>query len=534
MNRLLQQWLTDQAQIQPNSTAIVDTHKSMTYEELEKESNRLAHMLKEQGCTKGDRICFFMPKSSEAILSIMGILKSDCIYVPLDTESPPIRTAKIILKSRPKFILASGNVEESLRNILREAKSDQEIRIGWLGNKEDISKASFYRENLQACSAEVLDYKHQPEDPAHILFTSGSTGEPKGVITTHANDIAFIEWAKSNFDIQPEDRLSSHPPLHFDMSSFDIYGSIASGAQLHLVPPQYNIVPNQIANFIREREITQWFSVPSILNYMAKFKVVQQNDFPSLKRLVWCGEKFPTPPLRYWMRQLPHVSFTNLYGPTETTIASSYYTVPEIPESDHSEVPIGKACEGEKLHILDEEMQAVPNGEKGFLYISGAGVSPGYWEDPERTENVFRSNPYSTSNNDEIIYMTGDLASIGKEGLCYFHGREDHQIKSRGYRIELGEIESALSSLNLFLECAVVALEVKGFEGKSLYCAYVSLSGNKIDVPQMREKLSELIPSYMIPQGWKKFQSLPKNKNGKIDRNELSSNFQNNEIKANT
>src|SRR5213078_2537104 len=186
---------------------------------------------------------------------------------------------------------------------------------------------------------------NSPRDPAHILFTSGSTGIPKGVVITHENVEHFVTWANSYFGTLPGDRVSGHPPLHFDLSTFDVFGTFASGAQLHLVPPEINLLPNALAEFIRVSELTQWFSVPSLLSYLAKFDVVQFNDFPTLRRLLWCGEVFPTAALRYWMARLPHVTFTNLYGPTETTIASSYYTVPTCPEHDGVAIPIGTPCE---------------------------------------------------------------------------------------------------------------------------------------------------------------------------------------------
>jgi amino acid adenylation domain-containing protein len=406
--------------------------------------------------------------------------------------------------------------------------------LGWMDperDPDDQLDVAFRYEHLDNFSEILPDYQNTPEDAAHILFTSGSTGEPKGVVTKHSNDIAFVEWACEYFGIRHNDRLSSHTPLHFDLSTLDIYGTISSGAELHIIPAEYNLIPSNLSRFIRDYKLTQWFSVPSILNYMSKFDAVKHNDFPSLERLIWCGEVFPVPALRYWMERLPHVTFTNLYGPTETTVASSYYTVPEIPEDNNVDIPIGEACKGEQLHVLDEELNPVPAGETGELYISGVGVSKGYWKDPERTEEVFLTDP-SAEGNGRIIYKTGDLAHFGEDGLCYFHGRVDNQIKSRGYRIELGEIESALNSLQMTMECAVVAISTEGFEGQAICCAFVPVKDGEIGPKELEKKLKGLLPGYMIPHYWEIYSVLPKNKNGKINRKKIASRFQHNETQV--
>jgi non-ribosomal peptide synthetase component F len=306
--------------------------------------------------------------------------------------------------------------------------------------------------------------------------------------------------------------------LHFDLSFFDVFATFAAGAELHLVPVELNLLPNKLADFIRTSALTQWFSVPSVLTYMARFDVVRHGDFPALKRLLWCGEVLPTPTLVYWMRRLPHVQFTNLYGPTEATIASSYYTVPSCPDDLHAALPIGTACEDEELLVLDESLGPVPQGEGGDLYIAGAGLSPGYWRDPERTNAVFVRHPQNASTR---IYQTGDLARVGDDGLVYFLGRADSQIKSRGYRIELGEIETALNAIPGVQESAVVALGTGGFEGTAICCAYVPADGVSLTPACLRRALRDQLPSYMMPARWLAFDQLPKNANGKVDRPRL-------------
>jgi len=528
MVSLLQQLVTGQAERHPEQTAIVYRQERLSYGELEKTSNRLAHLLKEAGCKRGDRVGFLIPKTPAAIITILGILKADCVYVPLDTSSPAPRLEKIIDACAPRFVVAGGTVTPLLDELMADKSRRDGTAIGWMGEgriEGNNFRARFSREDLGSYSSEPLDYQNTVNDAAHILFTSGSTGVPKGVIITHSNVIHFITWAVNYFGAKPSDRISSHPPLHFDLSTFDIYGTLGSGAQLHIVPTELNLLPQKLAEFIRDSELTQWFSVPSVLNFMAKADVVKQDDFPALERLLWCGEVFPTPPLIYWMRRLPRVKFTNLYGPTEATIASSYFTVPQCPDDERAEIPIGAPCGGEGLLALDDELKPVPAGAVGDLYISGVGLSPGYWHDPEKTDAVFIKRTDSSDPNDRI-YKTGDLAKVGEDGLFYYIGRADSQIKSRGYRIELGEIETALNALNLTEECAIVAINTGGFEGVSICCAFVPLKDVDAPPARLRTEMSKVLPNYMMPARWMRFDFLPKNANGKIDRRALRERFQ--------
>jgi len=531
---LLHEWVTVQANRDPEAIALTMGTESMTYGGLDRLSNRMARALKDEGCKRGDRVCLLAPKSPAAIVGILGILKADCVYVPLDTHSPVVRQRKILEICDCKWIMGSGDVTHLLDGIFAVGECQSSVSIGWLG-PERINGAAFRSKfsfaDLRAYSDEPVAYQNRPEDPAHILFTSGSTGIPKGVVISHASVIHFVEWARSYFGFVPGDRASCHSPLHFDLSTFDIFGALSAGARLYLVPPERNLLPHKLADFIRRSELTQWFSVPSILNYMAKFDAVQFNDFPALRELLWCGEVFPTPSVIYWMKRLPHVRFTNLYGPTEATIASSYYTLPKCPENERSPIPIGTACPGEELLVLDDRFQPVPPGEIGNLFIGGVGLSSGYWKDPEKTRSVFLQNPHG-SDPSKRIYKTGDLAWVGEDGLVHFVGRSDFQIKSRGYRIELGEIETALNTIPDLHECAVVGVPIDGFEGTRICCAYVPLSDRAITPTTLRKELSRLVLPYMLPANWLAMKSLPKNANGKIDRPKLMEVFKTHETPA--
>jgi amino acid adenylation domain-containing protein len=515
----LQGWVAVQAQERPEATALVMKGKRMTYSRLEEISNQLARMLIDGGCRRGDRVCLLLPKSPAAIAGILGILKADCIYVPLDPSCPAARLSKIVETCENRWILAGGSAAPVLNELAGNYSSGSAMRIGWLDECDAADggcKPEFSFADLSTFSGGPFDSGNTSSDPAYIMFTSGSTGSPKGVVIAHSNVLHFIKWAVPYFCLNETDRLSCHSPLHFDLSVFDIFGAFASGAELHLVTPELNVLPNKLADFIRDSRLTQWFSVPSVLNYMAKFDVVKANDFPALKRLLWCGEVFPVPALTYFMKRLQHVSFTNLYGPTEATIASSYYAVPDCPADDSAAIPIGRPCGGEKLFVLDEKLQAVEPGETGYLYIQGVGLSSGYYKDPEKTNEVFVQDPFSSDPSDRL-YKTGDLAKLGEDGLVYFLGRADSQIKSRGHRIELGEISTALATLDVLRESAVVAIPTDGFEGVIICCAYVALPHRDVSPAALRSKLSKVLPRYMLPTRWIEMYELPKNANGKTD-----------------
>jgi acyl-coenzyme A synthetase/AMP-(fatty) acid ligase len=262
---------------------------------------------------------------------------------------------------------------------------------------------------------------------------------------------------------------------------------------------------------------------------MAKFNSVQQNDFPDLRRVLWCGEVLPTPALIYWMERLPKVHFSNLYGPTEATIASSYYDVTSCPTDPKSQIPIGTSCDGEDLLVLNDKLEPIAPREIGDLYITGAGLSPGYWRDPAKTAAAFIQDPKAPQDPARLLYRTGDLAYRDEQNLVWFVGRADTQIKVRGYRIELGEIETALNSMPKLQECAVVAIPTDNFGGYMICAAYVVRAGEAATLADLREHLKKLVPNYMMPARWTAYEVLPKNANGKIDRPRLKDAFARNE-----
>jgi amino acid adenylation domain-containing protein len=526
MPELLQNWVTQQAEVRPDSIAVAGDRTSITYAQLEIRSNRLARLLKDAGYQRGDRIGLLMAKSVEAIVGIIGIYKAGCVYVPLDPAGPPERLTKIIQSCDCRLVLGGLRALDMFAGGHREDTRLKGVSMGWIDDgcapSHSRIRSAFALEDANGYPSDTLGSGNTGESAAHILFTSGSTGQPKGVVITHRNVISFIEWAVDYFGIDSTDRNSGHPPLPFDLSFLDIFCTFAAGAQLHLVPPEFNVSPKKLTQFIRSRRLTQWFSVPSVLHFLAKFDSIDGEGIPSLKRVMWCGEVLPVPSLIYWMKHVPQAKYTNLYGPTETTIASSYYTVPRCPDASSS-IPIGTACGGEELMVLNDGMQKVRQNEVGELCIRGTGVSPGYWNDPETTKSAFVTDPHAPSATDRI-YKTGDLATVGADNLFYFLGRRDSQIKSRGYRIELGEIEAALSSIESLRESAVVAIADGDVEAMTICCAY-SIQGSGCSPQTLRQTLSLILPNYMLPVRWRLYDLLPRNSSGKIDRKSLKDDF---------
>ena len=514
MTRHLQDLLAASVDRHADRPALVGVDETLTYAELDAAVNRVAHVLLAHGLTPGARVCVLAEKAPWTVAALIGTLRAGGAYVPVDPAGPASRVARIVGAAEPEVVLVDAGSRALLDEVLAELPGPLPV-VGAI----DDAPAAFTRADLLAAPADAPGAA--PADLAHLLFTSGSTGAPKGVMITHDTVLAFVDWALRHFGAKPGDRISGHPPLHFDLSTFDIYATLAAGAELHLVPASLGIDPRGTASFIRDRALTQWFSVPSVLTYLARFDAVAQDDFPALERLLWCGEVLPTPVLAHWMRRLPHVRFTNLYGPTEATIASSFFDVPEVPADETLPVPIGRACEGEELHVLDEAMAPVPAGETGELWIGGAGLSPGYWRDPEKTAAAFRADPVAG----ERLYRTGDLARADVDGVVHFLGRADSQIKSRGYRIELGEIEAALATVAGIRECAVVGVDTGGFEGTTICCAYSVAEGHELPPTELRSAVAELVPRYMVPARWAELDDLPHNVNGKIDRPALRERF---------
>lgn len=523
---LLHHPITQRAGARPEATALVWNGIRMTYGELESASNRLAQLLVDGGCRPGDRVGVLMTKKPQTLVAMLGALKAGGIHVPLDPVDPDSRLAPMLATADCRWILAAGHVGRLLEEALDGARMPQQPLVGWMdqGAAGTTSLPVLFEPPDLAAFPDTPPSLARDPEVAQILFTSGVTGVPKAVMLTHAGLGQFLQWAGTHFGIDSSDRISQHPPLRSDASLLDVFGALWAGAQLHLVPTELNLLPHRMTQFIREHKLTQWLSVPEVLNQWAKYDSLRQNDFPSLRRLLFTGEVIPAATLMYLMRRLPHVRFTNLYGTTETSFASSFHTIARAPRDEYESIPLGTACAGQVLHLLDEQLAPVAEGEVGELHVSGPGVSPGYWRDPDGTRASFVE--ILTDSGDCVrLHRTGDRARRGTDGLYYFCGRSETQIQSKGHRIDPARIEVVLHALPELLECAIVGIPAIGFDSAMVCCAYAPTPGAEPRVEYLRAALAARLPNYMLPIAWMRYEKLPRTPAGKLNRALLAERF---------
>jgi len=535
---LLQDYVSKNAEKNPNSLMIQDGDDTITYGGFEKYTNKFAKILISCGIQRGDIITFYMKKSINAFKSLISILKADAIYAPLDIQTPDKRVHFILKNSKCKFILCDS--KSYIKTLKMLATFDEEITIinmdsriisnkevESLNDRDEISKIEkrlnkVFIEDHDELDDNKRNYQNIDTDIAYIIYTSGSTGLPKGVMINHRNVIDYAEWTVDFFRIEKQDRLSNHPGLYFDLSTFDVYTAFKSGASLHLVPKSISMFPIKIVEFIEKNKITLWNSVPSLLTFIAKSGVIKKGRMPTLKILTFCGEVMPTQTVIEWMKAYPHLRCVNQYGPTETTCASMYYEIKEIPKDPAKPVPIGKAIPNTEVFSITEDGRRAKVGEIAELHIRGSGNGVGYLNNKAKTKEVFVKNPLNPYF-EEIIYATGDMVQLRKDNNYDFIGRKDHQIKYMGFRVELGEIESTLNSLHYVKSSAAFGLESKE-TGGTIIIAYVELKETKT-VKLIKKDIGKKIPHYMVPKKILLIEKMPYNANDKIDRVRLKKQY---------
>lgn len=491
LNSVLE-YLVNSYKYYPDKVAVADNSKIVTYKEFYTDVCKIASWISINLKTQKRPIVVLMKNSSNALKTFWGITLSKNIYVPIDSSVPKQRLDTIVSIVNPVAIIICDLYE------YESYKTD----IPVICYEELLTEK--YDEKVVDNRLSIID-----TDPLYILFTSGSTGVPKGVVVSHRSVIDFTEESSETMNFSEKEIFLNQAPFYFDASVPDIFCTIRNGATLHIVDKSMYAFPIKIVDYIERNKINALFWVPSALVMVANFKALGKRDLSSLKKIMFCGEVMPTKQLNMWRHAVPQATYVNYYGPSEATYACSYYIIDREFRDDEI-LPIGHAALNTEILLINEEgKQIVESDEKGEIYIGGTGLAIGYYNNPGKTRGSFIQNPLQSSFP-EILYKTGDLAHYDSNRNIIYDGRKDYQIKHLGYRIELGEIESNVISINHIKQCACVYSEQKD----SIICFYTG----EIEESAVKDELKERLPFYMIPQKVMKMNQLPINANGKIDR----------------
>jgi D-alanine--poly(phosphoribitol) ligase subunit 1 len=479
-----------------SNSAIIYSDIKYSYGDLNEKSNYFVNYFQQNNLTQGDIVAIASTKSFEDYAVMIACLKSGIAYINIDIENPTKRIDDIFKLCKPKFIFSCFNFE----NI---KKASELNKINYC-QYDDINMSDSYINAETHIDADTI---------AYIMFTSGSTGTPKGVAITHQNLIHLINWIQLRYKITNSDNFANISPMYFDNSVFDFYGALFSGASLSPINKELLTAPLELVKYVDELKCTIWFSVPSMLMYLTTMRVLTKENLVSIRIFTFGGEGYPKSELKklldiYYYRS----RFINVYGPTECTcICSSYEIMGNDFEDTNGLPPLGTINQNFSYIILTENDNKI-----GELCLIGPNVGRGYYNDTERTKNNFieftNENHYRKN-----MYKTGDLVEE-KNGLLYFKGRVDNQIKHMGYRIELEEIELALYTIDSIEECTVVYKRESSNYGKII--AYIAIK-QELSQLEIKNYLKEKIPIYMIPNNIIFLDILPKNQNGKIDRKVL-------------
>jgi len=521
---LLHHLLVESAHEYPDNEAIRYDGQSLTYAQLNRITNQVARMLQEIGVRRGDRVGIYVHKSLASIISVFGILKAGGVFVPLDPNAPVKRLAYITRNCDIQVLVTSTEQLSSLAQFFSEGTPVRNILLTDDRNPGEVE----IPEGVQVVEWPIV-LQQDPSSPppnrtietdlAYILYTSGSTGDPKGVMISHRTIFTFINWCADIFKIGPNDRVTSHAPLHFDLSTFDIYVTIQAGGTIILVPEKLSIFPVRLVQLLQEEHVTVTYLVPSILSMMVNYGKLYAYDLSKLRLILFAGEVFPVKYLRELVAAIPQADYYNLYGPTETNVCTYYKVQPrDLRPGQTQPVPIGVACENMEVFAVGDDGQLVTErGIEGELWARGSCVAQGYWGDAEKTAHNFVRNTHQPYY-EEFAYRTGDIVTLHEDGVNWIYiGRRDHMIKSRGHRIELGEIEAAFYSHNGVKEVAAVAIP-DDLVGTRIKAFVVPMDQNGLTVKELEAHAAQKLPRYMVPESIEFREELPKTSTGKINR----------------
>lgn len=510
MKFLVQHFIEQTFQERSSQIAIEQGHLQYTYSDIECLSNRYATVLIGLGLKKGQQIGVLSRVRFETIAAMIACLRLGIVYVPLNIHAPSSWIGNVVRKSGLKYALIDPLFMNRFPD-LKEYGLQKAILLGDSDTTDFSCDIISFKDVGAADAVRPAQVPLLAEDLAWILYTSGSTGDPKGIMITHRNAYTFIDWMRNEFDVRDSDRVFSRAPLQFDLSVFDIFTTFQAGATLVIAPLDFENRPEGIVNLMRDSRITIVYTVPSAyISWLTKGNLAK--GIPTLRCLLYAGEPFPTPYLRQVMHCLPGTIVSNIYGPTETNIVT-FHHLREPPATDDP-IPIGRPVHDTEVYIVDENLNQVDNGEVGEILIRGGTVFAGYFGNPELTAKRLVQSPFH--NYPTLCCRTGDYGRILPTGEIAYHGRMDNMVKTRGYRVEIGEVEAAFASLGYIDEVAVVTQPHERY-GQTLH-AYAVLKSNERNEAMVMADIGEMIPSYMIPMTLSLRSELPKTATGKVDR----------------
>lgn len=476
----------------PEKTAFADVTESITWKELVESSKKLSTVI-EKYFLPGSAVPIMADKSVSTIKLFFAALYAGCFYSFFESSLPDSRIESMIETLQVSHIIAD----------LRFAKKLEKFNINTHFVSELESDCGQYTGQRRK---NIID-----TDAVYANFTSGSTGTPKAVAVSHRSVIDFIQCFVETFNIQADENIGNQAPFDFDVSVKDIFSAVFTGATVHLIPKMFFSFPQKLLDYLEEREISTIIWAVSALCLITTLNGFSYKIPSKIRKVMFSGEVMPVKHLRLWQKAIPDAEYVNLYGPTEITCNCTYHRIPSD-VSEEYQIPIGIPFANERVFLLDENDKLVEQPEiSGELCVSGTCVALGYYNNPEKTEEVFVQNPLNKTGF-ERIYRTGDLAKYGKDGLLYYIGRKDFQIKLNGHRIELSEVEGAVMAINEISRCCCIFYENK------IFAFY---SGAELAVKDLVAVLRKSLPVFMIPSEFVYVKEFALNKNGKIDRNVL-------------
>ncbi|WP_298500282.1 amino acid adenylation domain-containing protein [uncultured Algibacter sp.] len=510
--------IKNSAALYPNNEAFKCEDVSITYKELDTKTSQLAKCLIDSGVEKGDRVGIYLNRCIETAIAIYGILKAGAAYVPLDFTAPHSRTRFLIDNCGIAFLVTSNNQKRKITSLVDADSSLQ----GILGVSLDIPIKTTSWDFIYKTSLENYEaIKVSENDLAYIMFTSGSTGAPKGIMHTHGSGLNYAKLSANLYQVNSKDRVANHAPINFDISTFGYFTGPLAGASTVVITDAYTKFPVSLANLMDKENLTIWYSVPLALIQILLSGALDKINVNALRWVLFGGEVFATKYLKELIKKWPNVTFSNVYGPAEVN-QCTYYNI-NSSTSLENQIPIGKIWNHTDYKILDPNDNEVSKGNKGLLVINSITMMKGYWNNKELTEKSFYIKT-DEENNKLVYYRTGDVVYENKDNDMIFVGRNDRQAKIRGFRIELDEIELVLLKHPSVKEASVIIVESEN-KKKELNAVILLFEDVNTTSKELISFCKTNLPVYSIPERIQIFNSLPKTSSGKIDRNVLKNNL---------